>query len=70
MRQEKLYTYTGENGIITTPVVFENVPCVKKVRLIADDGMTLTNGTVTARVMVVGESQVGNWTEIEYKGQE
>lgn len=70
MKQEKLYVYTGDNGTITTPVYLEGIPCVKKIRLIADDGKVLTNGTTETQSIVVAESQVASWSEIKDEGQE
>ena len=70
MKIEKLYVYTGDNGVITTPVFLENVPSIKKLRLIADDGKILTNGSIQVPTIVIPESKFDAWSEIKNKGQE
>lgn len=70
MKIEKLYVYTGDNGVITTPVFLENVPSIKKLRLIADDGKILTNGSIQVPTIVIPESKLDTWSEIKNKGQE
>ena len=70
MKIEKLYVYTGDNGGITTPVFLENVPSIKKLRLIADDGKILTNGSIEVPTIVIPESKLDAWSEIKKKGQE
>ena len=70
MKIEKLYVYTGDNGVITTPVFLENVPSIKKLRLIADDGKILTNGSIEVPTIVIPESKFDAWSEIKNKGQE
>ena len=70
MKIEKLYVYTGDNGVITTAVFLENVPSIKKLRLIADDGKILTNGSIEVPTIVIPESKLSAWSEIKNKGQE
>ena len=70
MKIEKLYVYTGDNGVITTPVFLENVPSIKKLRLIADDGKILTNGSIQVPTIVIPESKLDAWSEIKNKCQE
>lgn len=67
MTQEKLYTYLGLNGTVTTPIQLQNVPAIINVRLRADDGKVLTNdgGISTAEIVTVPLGDVENWLEID-----
>lgn len=67
MTQEKLYTYLGLNGTVTTPIQLQNVPAIINVRLRADDGKVLTNdgGISTVEIVTVPLGDVENWLEID-----
>ena len=65
MTKEKIYTYLGVNGTITSPVYLEGIYSVKKIRLIADANKILTNGSQRTSSITVPEDEVGNWTEID-----
>lgn len=70
MKQEKIYRYMGNNGIINTPIEIPNVPCIIKYRLIADNGKILTNGSYSTNVIDVFENELDQWYEIDKVGQE
>lgn len=65
MTKEKIYTYLGVNGTITSPVYLEGIYSVKKIRLIADEGKILSNGDKRISSITVQEDEVSNWTEID-----
>jgi hypothetical protein len=46
MKKTVLYHYLGTNGTITSPVHLEDTYYIRKIRIVADKGMILTNGTV------------------------
>lgn len=65
MRQEILYQYLGTNGTILSPVHLENIYSVKKIRLFADEGKTLTkDGKKTVSSVTVSEDEVNDWYEV------
>ena len=65
MTKEKIYTYLGVNGTITSPVYLEGIYSVKKIRLIADEGKILSNGDRRISSVIVQEDEVSNWAEID-----
>ena len=65
MIQETLYTYLGDNGTVTTPVHLDGVPAVKRIRLKADKGMILTNGSIKEPSVTVAEGDLPLWKEIK-----
>lgn len=69
MTKQIIYRYLGTNGIIESPVHLEDVYYVRQVRLTADDGKLLTNGTEKKASVLVSEDDVSNWTEISGNGQ-
>lgn len=65
MTTEKLYTYLGTNGTVTTPIHLEGVPAMVQIRVKPEIGKKLTDGkTVVTDAVVVSESEVANWKEI------
>lgn len=68
MEKTKLYQYVGNNGILLTPVKLPGVDCLVKYRLIADDGMSLTNDDKHFYANVtIPEEELDSWKEV--KGQ-
>lgn len=65
MVKEKIYTYLGVNGTITSPVYLEGIYSVKKIRLIADANKILTNGSQRTSSITVPEDEAENWTEVD-----
>ena len=56
--------YTG-NGVSLSPVYAEGRAESKYIRLIADDGMAITNGTTVTTCIDVPKDNVGNWADCE-----
>lgn len=69
MKKAILYQYLGTNGVITSPVHLEDIYYVRKIRLTADPGHILTNGTIQLRTIIVAEEDVEKWQEIPQDGQ-
>lgn len=65
MIKEKIYTYLGVNGTITSPVYLEGIYSIKKIRLIANKNKILTNGSQRISSIIVPEDEVENWTEVD-----
>ena len=65
MTKEKIYTYLGVNGTITSPVYLEGIYSIKKIRLIANKNKILTDGSQRISSIIVPEDEVENWTEID-----
>ena len=70
MKQTVLYQYMGTNGIILSPVHLEDIYYIRKVKLVADPGFILTNGTMYKRMVTVLEDDVSLWKEVPDKGQD
>lgn len=65
------YLYLGENGSILSPVKLTEIHCVKKYKLTANTNCKLTkDGVHFYNTIVVPESELSLWKEIEDKGQE
>jgi hypothetical protein len=66
MTKTLLYTYLGTNGTLITPIHLQNVYCVKKYQLTADNNKHLTkNGKDLYKTITVLPSEVDSWYEIE-----
>lgn len=65
MIKEKIYTYLGVNGTITSPVYLEGIYSIKKIRLIANKNKILTDGSQRISSIIVPEDEVENWTEVD-----
>lgn len=65
MTKEILYHYLGTNGSILSPVFLENVYCVKKLRLMADEGNVLTkDGKNFVSSVVIPLAEEKQWQEM------
>ena len=64
MIKNKIYRYLGRNGMVTTPILLEGTTPIIMYRLIADEGMILSNGQIHARMIDVFDDEVENWFEI------
>lgn len=62
MQTINLYRYTRCDGGVTVSTVQPDVECVTLYRLVADEGMTLTDGIVTTSC--VDTEDVSAWSEI------
>jgi allophanate hydrolase subunit 2 len=58
MTKQKIYTYLGTNGTITSPVHLEDIYSIVKVRLCAEKGKMLTNGDRQVGSIIVPEDEV------------
>lgn len=66
MKIETLYRYERKSGKVTvSPKMPEDRPYTEVYRLIADDGMILTNGEIQTPCIDVNSTD--GWTEIEDK---
>ena len=63
MQTITLYRYTRPDGGISVSPIKPNVEYTEMVRLIADEGKTLTDGTNTTTCIDV--SSIEGWTEID-----
>jgi hypothetical protein len=70
MKKVVLYHYLGTNGTIISPVHIEDTYYIRKIRLIAEEGKALTNGSQTVQSIIVPEENVKDWVEIDYLGQD
>lgn len=70
MKKIKMYKYIGQNGIITTSVLLNEVPHLELMYLIADNKKILTNGEVQIKSIVTELDNVNQWQEIDYLGQD
>lgn len=64
MTKNKVYRYLGRNGIITTPILIEGSAPITMYRLIADNGMILSNGKIHVQMIDVFDDEVNDWFEI------
>lgn len=69
MKKIVLYHYLGTNGTITSPIHLEDTYYVRKLNLIADKGMILTNGVVYKQSIIIPEGEMDQWTEVVNNGQ-
>lgn len=65
MTQQKIYTYLGTNGTITSPVYLPGIYSIEKINLIADDKKVLTDGKKKVGSIIVLPEEVNRWTEID-----
>lgn len=70
MIKEKMYRYLGRNGIITSPVLLEQISPINMICLKATPGKILTDGVQKVYQIVVFEDELLNWQEIDDIGQE
>lgn len=69
MQTITLYRYTRpDGGVSTSPVKPDAADYTIKYRLIADEGMAITDGDIIT--MCVDTDTVNEWTEIEYSEEE
>lgn len=62
MTIQKLYT---GGGVSLSPVNAEGRKPSQYVRLIADEGMAITNGSTVTTCADVPAAEIGNWTDCE-----
>lgn len=64
MIKNKIYRYLGRNGMITTPILIEGATPIIMYRLIADNGMVLSDGKTHVSMIDVFDDEINNWFEI------
>jgi hypothetical protein len=67
MKKNKMYKYLGRNGNIITSILLEKIDPIPMVRLIADEGKVLTNGTEYTQIKDVFLDEAEEWSEIDKK---
>ena len=65
MKIEQFYQYFGENGTFNSPVYLPGVPSYAYAMLIADEGKILTNGQRKEKNVVVLQSKMDEWSEVD-----
>lgn len=65
MTKQVIYKYLGTNGVIESPVHLEDIYYVRLVRLTADKGKILTDGTRQVLSVKIPEEELENWSEID-----
>lgn len=66
MQKKKIYRVVTEGRVIDTPKKPKGVDYILRYRLIADEGMGLTNGLSIVPMIDVDADQVDQWQEIEW----
>ena len=65
MKKTAIYTYLGDNGIITSPVHLRDIYSIKKIQLTAEPYKALTkNGIDKEQIVTFPEEEVELWYEI------
>lgn len=68
MEKVNLYRYVEKKAVIITPHRRNETDSPAMVRLVASEGMILTNGSITAEVYDVPFDRVPEWREIVSEG--
>jgi hypothetical protein len=69
MKKIKLYRYVGRNGIVTTPVLLDDIKHYIYYRLSAEEGKILTNTEKKVYFIDIPEEELQDWHEINDAGQ-
>ncbi len=71
MQKVNLYRYEDENGVVTiTPNPRTETDIPSRLRLVADEGMLLTDGNTETPVIDILPEEAENWHEITDKEAE
>lgn len=65
MKIKPIYIYTGENGVIQTPIKLPMQETKQMIRLISDNGKIMKKGDIESTAIDVEIDDVNNWQEIE-----
>lgn len=65
MKKIKLYRYLGKNGVLDSPILFEEMNYVLRYRLVAAENKILKNGDKKFYMIDVNADEVKNWVEVE-----
>ena len=65
MTKQFVYTYLGENGTLTTPILLKDIYKIKKIKLIADSGKKLTKDHQNyCFSTIIPEEEINEWYEV------
>ena len=70
MVKTKMYRYLGRNGIITSPILLENIEPIPMLNLKASPGKVLTDGDRFVTSINVFVDELDLWTEIDRPNEE
>ncbi len=70
MVKTKMYRYLGRNGIITSPILLENIEPIPMLNLKASPGKVLTDGDRFVTSVNVFVDELDLWTEIDRPNEE
>ena len=65
MITSKMYRYLGRNGIITSPILLENIEPIPMLNLRASSGKILTNGQEFVQSITIFTDELELWSEID-----
>lgn len=65
MIKSKMYRYLGRNGIITSPILLENMEPIPMLNLRASSGKVLTNGEKFVKSITVFVDELELWSEVD-----
>lgn len=65
MITSKMYRYLGRNGIITSPILLENIEPILMLNLRASSGKILTNGQEFVHSVTIFANELELWSEID-----
>jgi hypothetical protein len=60
-----MYRYLGRNGIITSPILLENIEPIAMYELRAAEGKLLSDGNISVKVKLVFADEIKDWVEID-----
>ena len=64
MTREKMYRYIGKNGAITSFVLLDGISHIPMIKIKADNGNILTNGSKKVYSIIILPVELEDWTEI------
>lgn len=65
MIRQVIYRYLGTNGIIDSPIHLEDIYYIRRLKLLADAGKILTDGTRRVKQVIINEEDLDKWTEVD-----
>lgn len=65
MNTYKLYRYIGRNGVITSPILLDDIKHIPLMELRAEPGHYLTDGLNKRYSIVVHVDEVEQWHEVK-----
>ena len=66
MKQRKMYRYVGKNGVITSPILLEDIKHIALIELQPEPGYVLTNGQIIKNYSaLIPIEELPEWTEVK-----